>query len=250
MAATSQGLGYVSPAENVSRGPARAGENLGLLYQGLLTSIVRLQTGRQHITDGQSFRERTKAALSEVERAALAAGYETADVRDAHFAVVAFLDEVVLNSSDPVRAEWERRMMQEELFGKNDAGVVFFEKLANLQSRRDSLFLADTLEIYLLCMLLGFQGRHSGTQKGAIENIAAAVGKRIRDIRGSSGELSPHGIPDDQPVTMRVNEVQPAAYFPEMVAGAFAITAILFLILYWNLSLLSERVLDALAHGG
>jgi hypothetical protein len=49
-------------------------ENLALLYQGLLTGIVRMQAGRQHITDGESFRRRTKAALQDVEREAVSAG--------------------------------------------------------------------------------------------------------------------------------------------------------------------------------
>src|SRR5438876_12116471 len=81
-------------------------ENLALLYQGLLTGIVRVKARRQHITEGESFRRRTKATLQEVERFASAAGYEARDIRDTHFAVVAFLDSVVLNSNDAVRAEW------------------------------------------------------------------------------------------------------------------------------------------------
>src|ERR1700677_3208884 len=157
MALQSQGQGFAPSMETVAGEPPRSAENLGLLYQGLLTSIVRLQAGRPHITDGASYRKRTKSTITEVERVAVAAGYEPADVADTHFAVVAFLDEVILNSSDPVRADWERRMLQEELFGKTDAGVVFFDKLANLQSRRDSQRLADVLEVFLLCLLLGFQ---------------------------------------------------------------------------------------------
>src|SRR5260370_42560790 len=89
-------------------------ENLALLYQGLLTGIVRLQSQRQRITDAESFRRRTKATLQEVEQVAVAAGYDIRDVKDTHFAVVAFLDSVVLHSKDPVRAEWERKTLQEE----------------------------------------------------------------------------------------------------------------------------------------
>ena len=105
---------------------ASSRENLALLYQGLLTGIVRLQSLRQHISDGESFRRRTKATLQEVEQVAVAGGYDSRDVKDTHFAVVAFLDSVVLHSKDPVRAEWERKTLQEELFGKSEAGVVFF----------------------------------------------------------------------------------------------------------------------------
>src|SRR5262245_55173687 len=157
-------------AKDVADGAEGAGsfENLALLYQGLFTGIVRLQSGGQRIPDADSFRRRTKATLQEIERLAIVAGYDGHDVADTHFAVVAFLDSVVLHASDPVRAEWERKSLQEDLFGKTDAGVVFFEKLDRFRSRRDSGQLADILEVYLLCLLLGFQGRYSGALSGEL----------------------------------------------------------------------------------
>src|SRR5262249_28149896 len=130
--------------------------SLALLYEGLLTSIVRLQASRQHIADAESFRRRTKARLQEIEHICISDGYDGQDIRDTNFAVAALLDSVVLHSNSPVRAEWERKLLQEELFGQTDAGVVFFEKLARFQSRRDSEELANILDVYLLCLLLGF----------------------------------------------------------------------------------------------
>jgi type VI secretion system protein ImpK len=177
--------------EPVQASPSR--ENLALLYQGLLTGIVRLQSQRQHISDGESFRRRTKATLQEVEQVAVAAGYDSRDVKDTHFAVVAFLDSVVLHSKDPVRAEWERKTLQEELFGKSDAGVVFFEKLEHFRSRRDSEQLADIVEVYLLCLLLGFEGRYSGGPRGELDGIIQRARMRIQDIRGRSRQISPTG---------------------------------------------------------
>ena len=114
-----------SPGRDLNPGQAPLGstENLALLYQGLLTGIIRLKGQRQNIADGEVFRKRTKATLQEVERVAVSGGYDVRDVRDTHFAVVAFLDSVILHSKDPVRAEWERKPLQEELFGQTDAGV-------------------------------------------------------------------------------------------------------------------------------
>jgi type VI secretion system protein ImpK len=177
--------------EPVEASPSR--ENLALLYQGLLTGIVRLQSQRQHISDGESFRRRTKATLQEVEQVAVAAGYDVRDLKDTHFAVVAFLDSVVLHSKDPVRAEWERKTLQEDLFGKSDAGVVFFEKLEHFRSRRDSAQLADIVEVYLLCLLLGFEGRYSGGSRGELDGIMQRARMRIQDIRGQRRQISPAG---------------------------------------------------------
>ena len=177
-------------------------ENLALLYEGLLTGIVRLQARRQHVRDGESFRKRTKATLQEIERIAVSSGYDGDDLRETHFAVVAFLDSVVLHLDDPldapVRSEWERKTLQEELFGQTDAGVTFFEKLERFRLRRDSEQLADVLEIYLLCLLLGFEGRYSGGLRGELESIMEKVRRRIDDIRGRSRQISPSAsLPPD-----------------------------------------------------
>ena len=95
----------------------RRSDNLPLLYQGLLTGIVRVQSRRQQIPNSETFRKRTKAALHDIQRDAVTAGYDPKDIRDADFAVIAFLDSVILNSPGATRAEWERKTLQEELFG-------------------------------------------------------------------------------------------------------------------------------------
>src|SRR5438445_249561 len=107
----------------------RSSENLAFLYQGLFTGIVRLQAGREHMPDADTFRRRTKRALEEVERDAKLAGYDGDHIKQSHLAVAAFLDSVVLHSAEPGRAEWVRQSLAEELFGIANAGEVFFEKL-------------------------------------------------------------------------------------------------------------------------
>lgn len=209
-------------------------ENLALLYQGLLTGIVRLKAQRQHISDSESFRRRTKATLQEVERVAVASGYDHGDVRDTHLAVVALLDAVVLHSKDPVRAEWERMPLALELFGYADAGVVFFEKLEQFRSRRNSQQLADVLEAYLLCLLLGFEGRYSGAQRGALDGITESLRMRIDDIRGRKARLSPSGeLPPAPP------PVPPAERRHDrlrlVTLGLAVFTLLCFLVLRWDL---------------
>ena len=227
------------PKEAIEAVPSA--ENLPLLYQGLLTGIVRVKARRQHITDAESFRRRTKASLQEVERFAAAAGYEARDVRDTHFAVVAFLDSVVLNSKDQVRAEWERKTLQQELFGQTDAGVVFFEKLERLYTQRDSARLADILEVYLLCLLLGFEGRYSGGLRAELEAIVEKVGRRVDDIRGQSSRLSPSADLPPEPAALSAPPIQSNRL--RLAALAVMIfTVILFLLFFWNLSGFSEHV--------
>ncbi len=53
----------------------------------------------------------------------------------ATFAAVAFLDESMLNSQNPIFADWLRKPLQEELFGTHIAGETFFQNLQQLLGR-------------------------------------------------------------------------------------------------------------------
>ncbi len=220
---------------------AASGDNLALSYQSLFTAIVRIQAGRQNVTDADNFRKRTKAALEEVQRDAVRLGYDSSDIRETHFAVVAFLDSVILNSNEFIRAEWERRTLQEELFGQTDAGVVFFEKLERLRSRRDSAHLADILEIFLLCLLLGFEGRFSGGLRGELYSVTDRLRSRIEDIRGKNFRLSPSGLAE--PIT--TNNPPPARRplpYGWILAGAIVFTFLLFIMAKVNLIWTSDQI--------
>jgi type VI secretion system protein ImpK len=216
-------------------------ENLALLYQGLLTGIIRLKGQRQHIPDSETFRKRTKATLQEVERVAVGSGYDVRDVRDTHFAVVAFLDSVILHSKDPVRAEWERKTLQEELFGQTDAGLVFFEKLDQFRSRRDSEQLADILEVYLLCLLLGFEGRYSGARRGELEGITDSLRMRIEYVRGRDDQISPSGNLPPAPAPV-VTPMRRKDHLRMLTIALIVFTLFCFVVLKLDLVSMSEGV--------
>jgi type VI secretion system protein ImpK len=90
-------------------------------------------------------------------------GYSSESNQFAFFAVVALLDESVLKMQHPAFADWAQRPLQEEMFGHNRAGEVFFAQLQTLLTREDSPEAADSLEVYCLCMLLGFRGKYALT---------------------------------------------------------------------------------------
>lgn len=180
--------------------PRSHAEALPLLYQRLLTVIVRMQSGRQEIVDPADFREGMKQALKEIEQQALARGFESANIAEANFAVVAFLDEAVLTSQDPDRTAWARLPLQEELFNETNAGEEFYRHIEALEARPDSPQLAQVMEIYLLCLLLGYEGRYAVGSKDGLHLLMEHLRKRIERIRGVSQRLSPHGcLPDEAP---------------------------------------------------
>jgi type VI secretion system protein ImpK len=175
------------------KGEGAPRDSLALLYQGFLTGIVRLQAKRQELGQPDSFRRRMQIALKDVQRDAVAAGYALEDVRDAEFAIVAFLDEVVLSSDDPGSREWAKQTLSVELFREARAGEVFFDRLDSYRSRRGATQLADLLEVYLLCLLLGFQGRYVN-MPGELHAIADRTYRRIQGVR----PLTPNLFPEAQ----------------------------------------------------
>jgi type VI secretion system protein ImpK len=170
---------------------ARRSENLALVLQEVLTAIVRLRANRQAVSDAGSFRIHMREALKAADQEARRLGYSGDTMQLAIFAVVAFLDESILNSRNSLFADWPRKPMQEELFGTHVAGEVFFQNLQKLLGQTDSPEVADVLEVYYLCVLLGFGGRYSGGNKGDLRTILDAVADKIYRVRGRSVELSP-----------------------------------------------------------
>lgn len=180
-----------------SEGPTPKLDRLALLYEGLLTAIVRVQSARQQVQDVESFRNRMKQALREIASTAARKGYSSEDVQEANFAVIAFLDETIL-TNDACASEWARKSLGEELFGQRSAGELFFKRLETLRANRDSQSLAEVMEVYYLCLLLGYEGKFAGDSKAELQLLMTNLRERIERIFGRSLEFSPDGaLPEE-----------------------------------------------------
>ncbi len=136
--------------------------SLASCYENAITIVLRLQSMQQAgVSNSQAFRTSIRAALKSAMEQAKSFGYSSEANQLAFFAVVALLDESVLKLQNPAFADWAQRPLQEEMFGHNRAGEVFFEHLRALMAREDSQEPADCLEVYCLCMLLGFKGQYA-----------------------------------------------------------------------------------------
>lgn len=190
-------------------------QNLASCYENAFTMIVRLVSlQRQPSANAQDFRTSIRAALRAAMEQAKSLGYSSDANQLAFFAAVALLDESVLKLQNPAFAEWAQRPLQEEMFGHNRAGELFFDHLGALLTRPDSPENADCLEIYCLCMLLGFKGKYalassinfgSGHQPGSnwgasrtgaeIKSLIAQCRAKIDRVRGQASFLPALPIP-------------------------------------------------------
>ncbi len=177
-----------------------------------------------------------KEALREAEREAVRRNYQNEDIADASFAIVAFLDEAILSSSDPARTQWAKQYLLEELFGQAVGGEAFFEKLERLLTRRDSPQAADLLEVYYLCLLLGFEGRYP-VGSSELRMLLESVRERIYRVRGRSETLSPQGrLPAEPPPSEAPDLALGRLRILALVSAGFAaLCFVLFkLILWWE----------------
>jgi type VI secretion system protein ImpK len=174
----------------------RRTENLAFAFQELLTVGERLRSNRQQVQDAASFRTQLWAGVRMAEDDAKRRGYGSEDVELAVFAVVAFLDATILNLNSAAFAEWARQPMQEERYGHHVAGEIFFQNLQKLLARADSQELADLLEVYHLCLLLGFEGRYSLGGRGELRAVLSQTGEKLQRIRRTGAEFAPEsGLP-------------------------------------------------------
>jgi type VI secretion system protein ImpK len=181
-------------------------DNLALFFQELFTAIVRLRAGRQEVNNADVFRNQVLHAIKTAEQNARTRGYTDEDVRLGSFAMVAFLDESILNLRKPVFNDWVRKPMQEELFGRHVAGEMFFENLQEILGRRDSAETADLLEVYYLCLLLGYLGRYSISSKGDLRALMGQTEDKIKRIRKTGVDLSPHwALPNETAGPLRAD---------------------------------------------
>jgi len=171
--------------------PTRRGE-LAAALQEAFTVAVRLRAGRHVATDSASFRAQIKQVLAAADQRARAAGYSAAIVKQAVYAYIALLDESVLSSAQPMFADWSRQPLQEEVFGEHMAGENFFRTLQDALGRQDSDEVADLLEVFQLCLLLGFHGRY-GSDATGLRTVEATLRAKIQRVRGGAAlsELAP-----------------------------------------------------------
>ena len=148
--------------------------SLASCYENSFTTILRLGSRQQAVQESQVFRNNIRAALKGAMEQAKGLGYSGEMIQLSVFALVAFLDESVLRLQSATFADWSQRPLQEELFGHHRAGEVFFENLRALLARQDSQDVADCLEVYCLCLLLGYRGQYALGRGGRGRDLSFA----------------------------------------------------------------------------
>ena len=177
-------------------------KRLSEIFGPCLSLIVQLRDSDQY-GDSDLLRSRILDMLKQAEKKALMEAIPAEDISDARFAIVAFIDEVILGSNWMERNNWITNPLQVELYGHAVAGNEFFTRLDRLKA--DASFRKNALEVYYLCLALGFKGKYhvQGSDGGhKLLMLIDETFSRLRSANDSREEgLAPHGLPRDQTVT-------------------------------------------------
>jgi len=158
-----------------------------MMYDGFY--LMFLIRNRNAPIDADTFRERLREFLDDFERSAKRANIPTDDIFAAKYAFCAAMDEHILASRFSIRDAWERQPLQLAFFGDQLAGERFFEKLESL--RAEGAARLQSLEVYHLCLLLGFRGRYLLESPEKLGYLVGRLGDEIAHYKGKRATFAP-----------------------------------------------------------
>ena len=129
-----------------------------------------------------------------------------------------------------------------QFFGDQLAGELFFDKLEAL--RREGAPRVQAMEVFHMCLLLGFQGKYLMEGSEKLGYLTARVGDEIARIKGHGAGFAPHWAAPDR-VRHRLRSEVPLWAIASIMA-LLGLTA--FLGLNWQLTRFTRERLSEPHH--
>jgi type VI secretion system protein ImpK len=141
-------------------------------------------------------RQRLISTLDQMVTKGRKEGIADADLAEARYALTAFIDEQILKSTWPGRAEWMNQPLQLVLFRENTAGENFFVRMrAHLQHPTPSA----ALQIYYLCLALGFRGQYGlSGDMSSLSSFTQHGREQLSRILSSGATIGPNARPKER----------------------------------------------------
>ncbi|HET6195018.1 MAG TPA: type IVB secretion system protein IcmH/DotU [Acetobacteraceae bacterium] len=215
------------PARGAAPVPADGAETISFGLNPLIAAAAPLLQllGRLRNTSSQpdpgELRERAIQQMRAFEQSARDGGVPADQLRPAHYALCASLDDVVLNSPWGSSGGWAARSMVSTFHQGVTGGERFFMLLDQLKVNPGTFL--PVLELMYLCLSLGFQGQYRlpPHRPGELDRIREDLYTIIaRQRQAADPALSPHWLGLPAPY-------RPArAIVPTWVMGAVALALI------------------------
>ncbi len=232
--------GYETAGSGVDLPDAFGAERtLAGAFTAVFSLILQIRAA-ERLGDATALRRRIEALLGEAARAARSVGASDADVDEATFAVVAFLDEAILGTEWPGRDAWSAQPLQLAHYDRYDAGEQVFDRLKRLLDEGGTR--TAVLEVYYLCLALGFKGRYAIQGREVLRRLVDDLHGRLERANGAPGALSPRGRSREVPAQAEKSGVPTWALW----VGAAVLVALLYIGLSVSLSGVASETADDL----
>lgn len=157
----------------------------------------------------------------------------------AKFALVAFLDETIISSSWNQKEQWLSEPLQIMLFDTFNAGEEFFTHLNTLRQRSSGN--KDILEIYYLCLALGFKGKYQLQSPENLRRVIDDLNLELHpEMYSTIDAISPNAKPREMVVQSSGGGL-PVWVYP---VGAIVIFIVLYVVLSMSISGSASDVSD------
>jgi len=197
-----RGAPSLSASRPVMQDGMRVHSLLDLLHEGF-HMLFLLKSGSAPPGE-KEFEEQIVSYLRDFEREAHKLRADVEDIEAAKYAYCAALDETILASQFQLRDTWECRPLQLRLFGDQLAGEHFFDRLEALRTAGAAR--VQSLQVFHMCLLLGFHGKYALTDADKLAYMAARLGDEIAHIKGRRTGFAPRaGRPDQVVHKLRSN---------------------------------------------
>lgn len=144
----------------------------------------------QELPPPEVLRQRINVLFSSMSQRGKQAGIADVDLRDATYAIAALMDEQLLRSNWTGRTAWMAQPLQLTYFNENTAGEGFFQRLSALEQTPGKEHL---VQIYYLCLALGFRGRYAVAGIGDVQAEQEHARNVVAQHLPPSEVLSPAG---------------------------------------------------------
>jgi type VI secretion system protein ImpK len=204
----------------------------------LLQLLARLRNTFNQPDPGE-LRERAVRAMRGFEQQVRDLGLPLEQLRPAHYALCASLDDVVLNTPWGSTGIWDARSLVSTFHQEVRSGERFFDLLA--QMRQNPGKFLPVIELMYLCMSLGFQGRYRLSPRGPAEldrlreETYALI---VRQRQTAEPELSPHW----RGVAAPYRPMRATIPLWVIASAALAVVAALFIFFSFRLNAASDEL--------
>ncbi|RKY91231.1 MAG: hypothetical protein DRQ01_08025 [Ignavibacteriae bacterium] len=205
-----------------------------------LILILQLRSTNDY-GDSEVLKTRVYEMFERFESNARKFGIDKDKTRLAKFAIVAFLDETIISSSWSQKDAWLSDPLQIKLFETFNAGEEFFNFLNELSQKTSAN--KEVLEVYYLCLSLGFKGKYQLQSPENLRNIIDDLNLELHpEMYKAIDSISPNGKPR-QSFVQTVRSGLPLWVYP---LGALIVFVIFYVIMSTSISGEAEIVVDSL----